>query len=80
MKAFPTPSISVNDEARVTSIGGEGGMDLRDYFAAKALQSIVLTEHYQKMETPTFKYEYIGTALAEDAYRVADAMLKARQA
>ena len=55
------------------------GMTLRDYFAAKAMQSIVLTEHYQKMETPTFKYEYIGIALAEDAYRVADAMLKARK-
>lgn len=58
----------------------EEGMTLRDYFAAKAMQSIVLTEHYQKMETPTFKYEYIGTALAEEAYRVADAMLKAREA
>lgn len=55
------------------------GITLRDYFAAKAMQSIVLTEHYQKMGTPTFKYEYIGTALAEDAYRVADAMLKARK-
>ena len=59
--------------------GQDEGMTLRDYFAAKAMQSIVLTEHYQKMETPTFKYEYIGTALAEDAYRVADAMLKARK-
>ena len=37
MKAFPTHSISVSDEARVTAIGGEGGMDLRDYFAAMAM-------------------------------------------
>ena len=77
--AFPRAGNEWADMAWVEA-PAEGGMTLRDYFAAKAMQSIVLTEHYQKMETPTFKYEYIGTALAEDAYRVADAMLKAREA
>ena len=33
MKAFPTPTFSINDEARVTSVGGDGGMDLRQYAA-----------------------------------------------
>jgi len=67
MKAFPTHAISVNDQARVTSIGGEGGMDLRDYFAAKAMQGI-LFEGLNESET------------AKNAYAMADAMLKARQA
>jgi hypothetical protein len=33
MKAFPTPTFSINNEARVTAVGGEGGMDLRHYAA-----------------------------------------------
>ncbi len=74
--AFPSTFKSLSPEEGQVH---RWGMTLRDYFAAKAMQSIVLTEHYQKMETPTFKYEYIGTALAEEAYRVADAMMEARE-
>jgi hypothetical protein len=70
MKAFPTPSISVNDEARITSIGGDGGMDLRDYFAAKALQGIMV----DPMMTMS------ADKIADWAYEMADAMLKAREA
>ena len=69
MKAFPTHSISVNDEARITSIGGEGGMDLRDYFAAKAMQSLI-----------TVQFQTKQAQSAETAYEWADAMLKAREA
>lgn len=43
------------------------GMTLRDYFAAKAMQAWI----------PTYG---IGPRLAEQAYQVADAMLKARKA
>lgn len=53
----------------VLSNGGayvEGGMTLRDYFAAKAMQAL----------TPT---NYID-ANARLAYVIADAMLKAREA
>jgi hypothetical protein len=66
MKAFPTPTFSINDEARVTAVGGEGGMDLRDYFAAKAMQAFVE------------KYSHEGD-ISRNAYKVADAMMKARQ-
>lgn len=45
------------------------GMTLRDYFAAKAMQSIRET-------APATTYEHI----AEYAYELADAMLKAREA
>ena len=71
MKAFPTPTISVNDEARITSIGGEGGMELRDYFAAKAMQCYM---HEEIWNADIYK------AAAKASYAVADAMLKAREA
>jgi hypothetical protein len=69
MKAFPTPAISVNDEARVTSIGGEGGMTLRDYFAAKAMQACI-----------TKGAPLVFDDIANKAYAMADVMLKAREA
>jgi hypothetical protein len=72
MKAFPTHSISVSDEARVTAIGGEGGMDLRDYFAAKALPIAI-----QEMNDAE-SYNINDAAIV--AYQYADAMMKAREA
>ena len=58
----------------------EGGMTLRDYFAAKAMHALY---------TSTFEYVFTGASrtpehaelmdeLAQDAYQVADSMLKAR--
>jgi hypothetical protein len=43
-----------------------GGMTLRDYFAAKAMQGL------------TQKYSHEGD-ISRNAYKIADAMLKARQ-
>ena len=48
-----------------------GGMTLRDYFAAKAMQTYMINEVWNP---DTYK----GAAIT--AYRVADAMLKAREA
>ena len=45
------------------------GMTLRDYFAAKAMQSMCLT----------VKREQDVEIIPEAAYKMADAMLKARQ-
>ena len=70
MKAFPTPTFSINDAARVTAVGGEGGMDLRDYFAAKALQGFCAD--------PEFSWDS-NEQLAERVYVIADAMMDARQ-
>jgi hypothetical protein len=47
------------------------GMTLRDYFAAKAMQSMNGRQDY--LDAP-------ASAIALDAYALADAMLKARQA
>lgn len=71
MKAFPTPTFSINNEARVTAVGGEGGMELRDYFAAQALpmaiQEMNEAESYDLNDAATMAYHY------------ADAMMRARE-
>lgn len=47
----------------------KGGMTLRDYFAAQAMQALYARDDaYEKFD-----------ATSEDAYRMADAMLRARQ-
>ena len=45
----------------------EDGMSLRDYFAAKAMEGMIMTQTYN------------DDAIAKYAYKIADAMLKARE-
>jgi hypothetical protein len=53
------------------------GMTLRDYFAAKAMQSTLADDAYaEKTETPS---EWVAI-VAKASYEIADAMLKARGA
>ena len=71
-RAFPCDSIVERDE--VGHLHGfevsSGGMTLRDYFAAKAMQRIISSEcNYGAFSD-----------LASDAYSIADAMLRAREA
>jgi len=72
MKAFPTPTFSINDEARVTAVGGEGGMDLRDYFAAKAMQGFIAYATAKGIYVPP------DDELASASYQLADAMMRVR--
>jgi hypothetical protein len=62
MKAFPSGYIQA-EEYR--------GMDLRDYFAAKAMQALITN------------FEFKGTQIIDitpiNAYQIADAMMKARE-
>ena len=60
MKAFPVTKIN-------SQRTGHDGMDLRDYFAAKAMQGL-LRENNQHI------------TVAKEAYQIADEMLKAREA
>ena len=46
------------------------GMDLRDYFASHAMQAICIRENLP------IAYKAV---MAEDAYKLADAMMKARE-
>lgn len=54
VKAFPT-------------VVGGVGMDLRDYFAAKAMQAYL-----------TGDYDLYAEEIVERSYRIADAMMEAR--
>jgi len=64
MKAFPT----VNWVQQSGQPPNDEGMDLRDYFAAKAMQAI-------RISKPNTDYD----KLAEHAYFIADQMMEARK-
>ena len=76
--AFPCQDILPDGMANLTP---QRGMTLRDYFAAKAIQAIlplyknVFDDDTGGDDDPTFP-----ELLAKDAYMMADAMLKAREA
>ena len=60
MKAFPRPNTIHPDDL---------GMDLRDYFAVRAMQSIIIYE----------EGEFNLVLIAEESYRMADCMMEARK-
>ena len=61
--AFP----KLTQDERWKTFTSTGGMSLRDYFAAKAMQALAQ------------KYSHEGD-ISRNAYKIADAMLKAREA
>lgn len=68
MKAFPR-NVDYNDAE-------EQGMDLRDYFAAKAMQALIATPK----EVSTKGRKIKGSdGFAEMAYVMADAMIEERE-
>ena len=52
------------------------GMNLRDYFAAKAMQGLLASGEANKILEESD--QYWPQAIADDSYAVADAMIKAR--
>lgn len=72
--AFPRPEAWASNPVFGTKPAQEG-MSLRDYFAAQAVLG-GMTDYWNsdRFNDPTFK------EIAETAYCVADAMLKAREA
>lgn len=64
---------SVDDVKRVVDAAGAVGLSLRDFFAAKAMQSLLTT-------IDEFPDEHWRTGVAMDAYAMADAMLAVRKA
>ena len=71
MKAFPNPHRT-----------DELGMTLRDYFAAHSIQTVMLmVKHNLKIDIDAFYWhETEREIVAENAYKLADAMMKAREA
>jgi hypothetical protein len=68
MKAFPEVKYVAAQGGMSSLMVVEGGMDLRDYFAAKAMQGLLAEGPVSGISN-----------LTRDAYRVADAMMKARE-
>jgi len=78
MKAYPT-TYNNYDESISTDCSG---MDLRDYFAAKAIQSLISNALpdcvYYTIDNQS-RIEIGIEILAKDAYLFADAMMEARK-
>ena len=73
IKAFPSGNeVEVGDS--ITA--GHAGMNLRDYFAAKAMQGLLPA---RDMQGRTAYTEMKPSEIAESAYEIADAMMKARE-
>lgn len=70
-QAFPCPAPIINGNGDPIYTD-QPGMTLRDWFAGQAMNGILSTE--------TEEYGYSVEAGARQAYLVADAMLKAREA
>jgi len=66
--AFPVQSVYIEDQET-----NSRGMTLRDYFAAKVMQGLLAG-------LLAYGHDIMWDEIAEDAYRQADAMLKAREA
>lgn len=85
--AFPQPQVLTDGAAGIVSSleMGEGGMSLRDYFAAKALEGLLAmnaSPHLSRPESGSnVAYFDHGRAdlMAKAAYYLADEMLKARE-
>lgn len=72
--AFPITSF--NSEGNITTDDEFRGMSLRDYFAAKAMQSLLLKPNENSGVTGVNRFQH---RISEDAYKYADAMLEARK-
>lgn len=68
--AFPVPGINLPNDLTVYPLLG---MTLRDYFAAKAMQAVPMPQP-SLHDTP-----YAYDRIASHAYKMADAMLRARE-
>jgi hypothetical protein len=73
MKAFP-------------NMTSQQGMDLRDYFAAQAMQAMLSSGKWGPRTADQLHYDddresnmHTAGCLAEGAYEMADAMIKARE-
>jgi hypothetical protein len=60
---YPHPGVSVGGVYREKSVG----LELRDYFAAHAMQGLISRDNYSFVN------------IAHDVYKIADAMLEERE-
>ena len=83
-QAFPSYEVIAHDQDGEDIFGTFPGMTLRDYFAAKAMQSLIagsFTDIGQDgIDANRHPFQNVEDLMAETSYKYADAMLKARQA
>lgn len=79
--AFPQRTEARDTNGYITELADVDGMSLRDYFAAKAMQSL-LGDYIPDRVIPEGPYagKTERDVIADRAYDIADAMLKARSA
>jgi hypothetical protein len=70
MKAFP----AYEYQQAYDQMMAVGGMELRDYFAAKAMQAIIT-----RCDEKSSEIEHIDSWIGSYAYVVADAMMQTRK-
>ena len=68
MKAFPVISNGIHEE----------GMDVRDYFAAKAMQALINNKSVNKTVAEIRRPDVLPKLVSGMAYELADAMMVAR--
>jgi len=73
--AFPNAQRLFDNDTQSWAVHSVGGMTLRDWFAGMALQGEVANPSSGLFEADSITF----TELAEDCYRMADAMLSARE-
>ena len=74
MKAFPQNEATIHIDLPLEN---QQGMDLRDYFAAKALMATIETSHTYFEIGDTLEQDVL--TVAQMAYMYADAMMEARK-
>ena len=74
MQAFPFIEPEKDDNIKAY----HSGMTIRDEFAKAAMQSLILDGFYQS-EGAHKGWTEFGNEVADDAYALADAMMKARK-
>jgi hypothetical protein len=73
MKAFPTAADNGHSE-------NQDGMDLRDYFAAKAMQGLLTQgEAFLDLKAASYQKDAFWEYVAELSYTIADEMMEARK-
>ena len=77
--AFPEVRTEYNLNVQEREVTSFGGMSLRDYIAAKAMQGDWSTQNPETGEWPNDAKDVSLFNRAQLYYRMADAMLKARE-
>jgi hypothetical protein len=86
MSAYPTLESQFDNDRGEHVYVQTGGVNMRDYFAAKALMGLLAEPISEGMQSTTswmaapLGDDQPGDLMARAAYRLADAMLKAREA